>query len=38
MTLPSSGAISMSNVDVELGRSSTAQISLNCSFGKPLRS
>ena len=39
MALPSSGAISMSNVDVELGRSSTAQICLNCSsvrtlFGK----
>ena len=29
MTLPSSGAISMSNVDVELGLSSTATITLN---------
>ena len=29
MTLPSSGAISFSNVDTELNYSSTAQISLN---------
>lgn len=40
MTLPSSGAISLSNVDTELGLSSTAQISMNCTnvrtlFGVP---
>ena len=31
MTLQSSGAISLSNVNVELGRSSTATICMNCS-------
>ncbi len=36
MTLPSSGAISMSNVDVELGLSSTAQITLNDSAVRTL--
>jgi hypothetical protein len=32
MTLPSSGAISMSDVNTEIGRASTAQTSLNDSF------
>ena len=31
MTLPASGAISFSNIDTELGQSSTAQISMNCT-------
>jgi hypothetical protein len=36
MTLPASGAISFSNIDTELGFSSTAQISLNCSSVRTL--
>jgi len=31
MTLPASGAISFSNIDTELGHSSTTQISMNCT-------
>jgi hypothetical protein len=36
MTLPASGAISFSQVNVELCRSSTAQLSLNCSAVRTL--
>ena len=36
MTLPASGAISFSNVDTELGLSSTAQLSLNCTSARNL--
>jgi len=36
MTLPASGAISFSQIDVELGYSSTAQIGLNCSAVRTL--
>jgi hypothetical protein len=36
MSLPSSGAISFSQINTELGRSSTAQISLGCSTVRTL--
>lgn len=36
MTLPASGAITFSQIDVELGYSSTAQIGLNCSAVRTL--
>jgi len=36
MTLPASGAISFSNINTELCRSSTAQLSMNCSSVRTL--